>query len=110
MSFNRFISKKPCSVSGIGSKKYNESSEPNFDDLVDKCGGKFSKEELKKCELNVMEKLDNNLSIPTIFDLFQFIKIIKYLTEKEYYLVSLCSKCMLLMVEIWSIIQLLLLR
>lgn len=66
--------------------KYNESSEPNFDDLVDKCGGKFSKEELKKCELNVMEKLDNNLSIPTIFDLFQFIKIIKYLTEKEYYL------------------------
>ena len=32
-----------------------------------------------------MRKLDYNLSLPTIFDLFQFIKVIKYLNEKEYY-------------------------
>ena len=31
-----------------------------------------------------MRKLDYNLSLPTIFDLFQFIKVIKYLSEKEY--------------------------
>jgi len=65
--------------------KYNESSEANFDELCDICGRKFTKDDIKKCEINIMEKLNFNLSVPTIFDLFQFIKIIKYLTEKEYY-------------------------
>ena len=65
--------------------KYNESSDANFDELCDICGKKFNKEDIKKCELNIMDKLNYNLSIPTIFDLFQFIKIIKYLNEKEYY-------------------------
>ena len=65
--------------------KYNESSEANLDELCQICQKKFGKEEINKCEINIMEKLDYNLSIPTIFDLFQFIKIIKYLNEKEYY-------------------------
>ena len=65
--------------------KYNESSEVNLDELCQICQKKFGKEEINKCEINIMEKLDYNLSIPTIFDLFQFIKIIKYLNEKEYY-------------------------
>ena len=46
---------------------------------------KFNKEDINKCEINIMRKLDYNLSLPTIFDLFQFIKVIKYLSEKEYY-------------------------
>ena len=66
--------------------KYIECSEPNFEEFVIKCGKKFNKEEMKTCEINIMDKLDNNLSIPTIFDLFQFIKVIKYLNDKEYYL------------------------
>ena len=65
--------------------KYNESSEANLDELCQICQRKFVKEEINKCEINIMEKLDYNISIPTIFDLFQFIKIIKYLNEKEYY-------------------------
>ena len=65
--------------------KYNESSEANLDELCQICQKKFTKEEINKCEINIMEKLDYNLSIPTIFDLFQFIKIIKYLSEKEYF-------------------------
>ena len=48
------------------------------------CGNRFSKEQINKCELNIMENLDYNISIPTIFDLFQFIKIIKNITLKEY--------------------------
>jgi len=64
---------------------YYESSEANLDELCQICQKKFSKEDINKCEINIMEKLDYNLSIPTIFDLFQFIKIIKYLNEKEYY-------------------------
>ena len=65
--------------------KYNESSEANFDELCEICGRKFNKEDIKKCEVNIMEKLNFNISLPTIFDLFQFVKIIKYLNEKEYY-------------------------
>ena len=65
--------------------KYNESSEANFDELCDICGRKFNKDDIKKCEINIMEKLNFNLSLPTIFDLFQFIKLIKNLSEKEYY-------------------------
>ena len=65
--------------------KYNESSEANFDELCELCGRKFNKEDIKRCEINIMEKLNFNLSLPTIFDLFQFIKIIKYLSEKEYF-------------------------
>ena len=33
-----------------------------------------------------MESLNYNISMPTIFDLFQFIKVTKNLTEKDYYL------------------------
>ena len=65
--------------------KYNESSEANLDELCDICQKKFNKEDINKCEINIMRKLDYNLSLPTIFDLFQFIKVIKYLNEKEYY-------------------------
>ena len=50
--------------------KYNESSEANLDELCQICQRKFTKEEINKCEINIMEKLDYNLSIPTIFDLF----------------------------------------
>jgi hypothetical protein len=64
--------------------KYIESSIPNLDDLNMACGNRFSKEQINKCELNIMENLDYNISIPTIFDLFQFIKIIKNITLKEY--------------------------
>ena len=65
--------------------KYNESSEANLDELCNICQKKFNKEDINKCEINIMMKLDYNLSLPTIFDLFQFIKVIKYLSEKEYY-------------------------
>ena len=64
--------------------KYNESYEANLDELCTLCGNRFTKEEINRYEIIIMEKLDYNLTIPTIFDLFQFIKIIKYLNEKEY--------------------------
>ena len=64
--------------------KYVESSVPNLDELNTACGNRFSKEQINKCELDIMEQLDYNISFPTIFDLFQFIKIIKNMTPKEY--------------------------
>ena len=64
--------------------KYIESSIPNLDDLNAACGNRFSKELINKCELNIMEHLDYNISIPTILDLLQFIIIIKNMTPKEY--------------------------
>ena len=64
--------------------KYIESCIPNLDELCCVCNNKYTKEQMIKCELNIMEKLDYNISRPTIFDLFQFIKIIKNMTPKEY--------------------------
>lgn len=64
--------------------KYIESCIPNLDELCCICNNKYTKEQMFKCELNIMEKLDYNISRPTIFDLFQFIKIIKNMTPKEY--------------------------
>lgn len=64
--------------------KYIESCIPNLDELCCVCNNKYTKDQMIKCELNIMEKLDYNISRPTIFDLFQFIKIIKNMTPKEY--------------------------
>ena len=64
--------------------KYIESCMPNLDELCCVCNNKYTKDQMIKCELNIMEKLDYNISRPTIFDLFQFIKIIKNMTPKEY--------------------------
>lgn len=66
--------------------KYSESTVPNLEQLCTVCGNKFNKEQINKCELNIMEKLNFNISIPTIFDLFQFIKVLKNMKSKEYYL------------------------
>lgn len=66
--------------------KYSETSVPNLEELCIVLGQNYSKEQISKCELIVMEKLNYNISIPTIFDLFQFIKATKNLTQKEYYL------------------------
>ena len=66
--------------------KYTETSVPNLDELCVILGKKFNKEDIGKCELIIMEKLNYNISIPTIFDLFQFIKVLKNLNQKEYYL------------------------
>ena len=65
--------------------KYNESSEANLDELCNICENKFTKDDINRYEIIIMEKLGYNLSIPTIFDLFQFIKIIKCLNEKQYF-------------------------
>ena len=66
--------------------KYTESTIPNLDELCNICGKKFNKEQINKYEINIMEALNYNISYPTIFDLFQFIKVINHLSEKEYYL------------------------
>ena len=66
--------------------KYNETCVPNLEELCLICQKKFNKEQINKCELNIMESLNYNISMPTIFDLFQFIKVTKNLTEKDYYL------------------------
>ena len=66
--------------------KYSESSIPNLQELCLICGNKFNKEHINKCELNIMEKLNYNISIPTIYDLYQFIKVLKNMTSKEFYL------------------------
>ena len=66
--------------------KYNETTVPNLEELCLICQNKFNKEQINKCELNIMEKLNYNISIPTIFDLYQFIKVIKNMSPKEYYL------------------------
>ena len=66
--------------------KYNETSVPNLEEICLICQNKFNKEQINKSELNIMEGLNYNISIPTIFDLFQFIKFIKNLAQKEYYL------------------------
>ena len=64
--------------------KYIETSTPNLDDLCIICDKQFSKDDINKCELNIMHKLNYNISMPTIFDLYQFIKVIKNMKEKEY--------------------------
>ena len=66
--------------------KYNETRVPNLEELCLICQNKFNKEQINKYELNIMESLNYNISLPTIFDLFQFIRVIKNLTQKEYYL------------------------
>jgi hypothetical protein len=66
--------------------KYSESSVPNLEELCSICENKFNKEQINKCELNLMEKLSYNISIPTIYDLYQFIKVLKNMTPKEFYL------------------------
>ena len=66
--------------------KYSESSVPNLKELCLICENKFNKEDINKCEMNIMEKLGYNISIPTIYDLYQFIKVFKNLTSKEFYL------------------------
>ena len=66
--------------------KYSESSVPNLEELCTICGNKFNKEQINKCELNIMEKLGYNISIPTIYDLYQFIKVHKNMASKEFYL------------------------
>ena len=64
--------------------KYIERSVPNLDELCSICGNAFNKEQINKCELNLMEKLNYNISIPTIYDLFQFVKVIKNMNVKDY--------------------------
>ena len=64
--------------------KYTETCVPNLDELCIICERKFNKEQINKCELYIMDKLNYNISIPTIFDLFQFIKVIKNLNLKDY--------------------------
>jgi hypothetical protein len=64
--------------------KYIERSVPNLDELCSICGNVFNKEQINKCELNLMEKLNYNISIPTIYDLFEFIKVIKNMNMKDY--------------------------
>lgn len=66
--------------------KYFESSVPNLVELCNIFENKFNKEQINKCEMNIMEKLNFNISMPTIFDLFQFIKVLKNMNKKEYYL------------------------
>ena len=64
--------------------KYIETTTPNLDDLCIICDKQFSKDDINKCELNIMHKLNYNISMPTIFDLYQFVKVIKNMKEKEY--------------------------
>ena len=66
--------------------KYSESSLPNLDELCCIGKNKFNKEQINKCELKIMEKLDYNISIPTIYDLFQFVKVYQNISKKDYYL------------------------
>lgn len=91
--FDRYISIQPTNydellliiiTSFALAIKYIESNVPNLEELCNICEKKFNKEQINKCELNIMEKLNYNISIPTIFDLFQFIKVIKNMNSKEY--------------------------
>ena len=40
---------------------------------------KFNKDQIIKYELYIIDKLNYNISMPKIFDLFQFINVIKIL-------------------------------
>ena len=91
--FDRYCSNQPIKedellltviTSFAISIKYIESSVPNLDELCDICGKAFNKEQINKCELFLMEKLNYNISIPTIYDLFQFVKVIKNMNLKDY--------------------------
>ena len=64
--------------------KYMESNVPNLDVLYNICRKTFSKEQINKYELDIMEKLNYNISIPTIFDLFQFTRVIKNMNLRDY--------------------------
>ena len=64
--------------------KYIETSIPNLDELCTLCDKQFGKDDINKCELNIMQKLNYNISMPTIFDLYQFVKVIKNMKEKDY--------------------------
>ena len=66
--------------------KYSETSLPNLDELCYIGMNKFNKEQINKCELKIMEKLDYNISIPTIYDLFQFVKVYQNISKKNFYL------------------------
>ena len=48
------------------------------------CDQKFDKNQIIKWELYIMDKLNYNISMPNIFDLFQFINVIKNLSLKDY--------------------------
>ena len=48
------------------------------------CDQKFKKDQIIKFESYIMEKLNYNISMPTIFNLFQFINVIKNLSLKDY--------------------------
>ena len=64
--------------------KYMETTMPNLEDLCIICDKQFTKDDINKCELNIMQKLNYNISMPTIFDLYQFVKVIINMNEKEY--------------------------
>ena len=66
--------------------KYSESSVPNLEELCSICENKFDKEQINKCEMNILEKLNFNISIPTIYDLYQFVKVLRNMTSKEFHL------------------------
>jgi len=90
--FDRYASKQPITkdeliiaiISFAIAIKYMESNVPNLNELYNLCRLKSSKEQIKKYELDIMEKLNYNISIPTIFDLFQFIKVIKNMNLRDY--------------------------
>ena len=92
--FDRYSSKQPINkdesfiiniISFAIAIKYMESNAPNLDLLYNLCRKKaFSKEQINKYEIDIMEKLNYNISIPTIFDLFQFIRVIKNMNLKDY--------------------------
>ena len=91
--FDRYSSKQPINkdeshiiaiISFAIAIKYMESNAPNLDQLYNLCRKTFSKEQINKHELDIMEKLNYNISIPTIFDLFQFVRVIKNMNLRDY--------------------------
>ena len=91
--FDRYSSKQPINkdqsliiviISFAIAIKYMESNAPNLDQLYNLCRKAFSKEQINKHELDIMEKLNYNISIPTIFDLFQFARVIKNMNLRDY--------------------------
>lgn len=64
--------------------KYNERTVLGLDSLVRTCNYNFTKEEILHYEKNIMEILNFDISTPTIYDLFQFIKIAKKMNNILY--------------------------
>ena len=64
--------------------KYNEKGVANLDDIIKVCNNIFTKEQLLKCEIKIMNIINYNIMPSNVFELYQFISVAKNLDDKIY--------------------------